>query len=316
MRYIFGPVPSRRLGMSLGVDMVPYKTCSFDCVYCECGHTTVHEKTRRRYFDSIADVLDEISSALKTGRQIDYITLGGSGEPTLNLELGETIREIKRLTDVKVAVLTNGSLITDKGVFQELLNADLVVPSLDSARQASFEKVNLPAKGILVAEIIEAQRDFVRAFDGDVWLEILIVEDLNDSEDDLIALTEAVNRINPLLVQVGTVERPGSEEWAKPVSFEVLKMLASRIGPNAMVIGGPKRTFSEDTGRDIASDILALVSRRPCTIEDIESAVGGKRPILLGEIRELSAKDKIATYMHKGKIFYVGGRGQKIRELE
>jgi len=308
MRYVFGPVPSRRLGMSLGIDMVPYKTCSFDCVYCECGRTTVREAIRRRHFDSLAPVLDELSQVLKRGRRLDYITLGGSGEPTLNVDCGELIREIKRRTDVKVAVLTNGSLLTQQDVFQDLLHADLVVPSLDAARQDVFESVNRPVQGILVESIVEATADFVRAFDGDVWLEVLLVEGLNDSEEDLSALVGAVRRIDPLLVQIGTVERPGTEDWARPVSDKVLADFVARLGPRATVIGRPVRHFGASSDSDMISEILSLVSRRPCTIEDIESCVGGKRPIIRAKVRELQDAGQITEYIHKDETFYVGGR--------
>jgi len=308
MRYVFGPVPSRRLGMSLGVDMVPYKTCTFDCVYCECGRTTVHEVARRRHFDSLAPVLDEVSQVVKRGRRLDYITLSGSGEPTLNVQCGELIREIRRITDVKVAVLTNGSLLTERDVFQDLLEADLVVPSLDAARQSPFERVNRPVAGLSIESIANAIGEFVKAFDGDVWLEVLLVEGLNDSKEDLSALVEAVRRIDPLLVQIGTVERPGAEDWARPVSEESLASLAARLGPKAMVIGRPSRHFVRTSGGEMSSDILALVSRRPCTIEDIESGLGGKRPIILGKVRELEEAGEITEYIHKGETFYVGGR--------
>ncbi len=308
MRYVFGPVPSRRLGMSLGVDMVPYKTCTFDCVYCECGRTTAHEVTRRQHFDSLSPVLDEVKRALKRGRRLDYITLGGSGEPTLNLQCGELIREIKRITDVKVAVLTNGSLLTEREVFQDLLHADLVVPSLDAARQSPFEKVNRPVAGLSIESVAEAMSEFVGAFDGDVWLEVLLVEGLNDSEQDLSALLEAVRRIDPLLVQMGTVERPGTEDWARPVDDKVLAGFVARLGTRATVIGRPVRHFGATSESDMSSDILALVFRRPCTIEDIESGVGGKRPIILGKVRELEEAGKITEYIHKGERFYIGER--------
>jgi len=309
MRYVFGPVPSRRLGMSLGVDMIPYKTCTFDCVYCECGRTTVHEVTRRQHFASLAPVLDEISQVLKRGRRLDYITLGGSGEPTLNVQCGELIREIRRITDVKVAVLTNGSLLTEREVFQDLLEADLVVPSLDAARQSPFERVNRPVTGLSIESIAEATAEFVKAFSGDVWLEVLLAEGLNDSEQDLDALVEAVGRIAPLQAQIGTVERPGTEDWARPVADKVLADFAARLGPQGTVIGSPERDAGGSSGSDISAAVLALVSRRPCTIDDIESSVGGKRPIILGKVRELEEAGEITKYIHKNETFYVGKRG-------
>lgn len=308
MRNVFGPVPSRRLGMSLGVDMVPYKTCSFDCVYCECGSTTVKETLRRPHFDSLGPVLDEIGQVLNSGRRLDYITLGGSGEPTLNAQCGELIRAVKGMTDIPVAVLTNGSLLTQDDVFRELLLADVVVPSLDSARQTSFETVNRPAPGLSIEAIGEAIGDFVRAFRGDVWLEVLLVDGLNDSEQDLRLLARAVRRIDPVAVQVGTVERPGTEAWARPVSDAVLSEAIRLFGPKAAIIGQPQRGASGSSGPDVVRAIVDLLSRRPCTIEDLESSTSAKRPILMGKLRELEAEERIRSYVHRGKKFYAGVR--------
>ena len=308
MQYVFGPVPSRRLGMSLGIDMAPYKTCTFDCIYCECGRTTVHETVRRRHFDSLSPVLDELSRIIKSGRRLDYVTLSGSGEPTLNVQCGEFIREVKKKTETRVAVLTNGSLLTRDDVFNELLDADLVAPSLDAARQETFERVNRPVKGMLVQDIAEATAEFVKAFAGEVWLEVLLVEGLNDSQEDLAALSDAVTRIGPDRIQVGTVERPGTEDWARPVSDRKLEDFVTGFGPRAAVIGPPKRDFGVSTGRDIAADVLALVSRRPCTLEDIQSAVSEKRPVIIGKLRELQQAGKITKYVHNDKSFYATKR--------
>ncbi|MCD6327744.1 radical SAM protein [bacterium] len=308
MRYVFGPVPSRRLGFSLGIDMVPYKTCTFDCVYCECGKTTVHETTRRQHFESIGPVLDEIEMVLSSGRRIDYITLGGSGEPTLNVQCGELIKEVKARTDIPVAVLTNGSLMPDEKVFRELLLADLVIPSLDASLQEPFETVNRPVSGILAAEVADAISRFVRASRGQMWLEVLIVAGMNDADEHIEALADTIRHIDPLHVQVGTVERPGTEDWAEPVSEPRLAQICSTLGPRAVMIGGPSRDLAGDSTENMTERLLALITRRPCTIDDIESAVGGKRPVLLGKLEELKHAGKVNRFEHKDKTFYIGSR--------
>lgn len=153
-KYTYGPVPSRRLGLSLGIDIVPFKTCSFDCIYCQLGRTT-NKTIERKAYVTTTELLTELQVVLKDDEQIDYITFSGSGEPTLNSEIGQMIREIKRITTIPVAVLTNSSLLAQESVQEDLLSADLVIPSLDAVTAETFQKINRPYTGIEISQVVK-----------------------------------------------------------------------------------------------------------------------------------------------------------------
>jgi wyosine [tRNA(Phe)-imidazoG37] synthetase (radical SAM superfamily) len=230
MNHVFGPVQSRRLGSSLGLDIIPYKVCSFDCVYCECGPTTLRT-TERKAWVSASALLDELAAFFASNPpKLDYITFSGSGEPTLNSELGKMIRGIRSLTSVPVAVLTNSSLMHLPEVRADLSEADLVVPSLDAATDRTFRLVDRPFPEMNPESIIEAIASFRSTYKGKLWLEILFVEGINTSDEEIAALKQAVERIRPDKLQVNTVDRPPIFEWVKPVSRERLHALAERLG--------------------------------------------------------------------------------------
>ena len=232
MKYIFGPVPSRRLGFSLGVDIIPSKTCTLDCIYCQVGRTMCKAIERKEYV-APDEILDELKEVLKSGIRIDYITLSGNGEPTLNSKLGEIIKGIKGISSLPVAVITNGTLLTDRNVREELLSADLVMPSLDAATQKTFQKIDRPHPSLKIENIIEGMVEFRKIYpirspakdtmagspniksgltsngaSGQIWLEIMLVEGINDNQDELNALKTAVEKIEPDKVQLNTPVRP------------------------------------------------------------------------------------------------------------
>ena len=207
-KYVFGPVPSRRLGRSLGVDLVPFKSCSFDCVYCQVGRTT--DKTlERREFVPLDDVLAEVERKLAGDVFPDYITMSGSGEPTLYSRLGELIRGIKARAEVPVAVLTNGSLLSDPAVREELLAADLVVPSLDAGGEALYRRVNRPHIDATYEKLVEGLIAFREAYENALWLEVFLLGSITD--DEARALAETASRVNPDRIQLNTVARPPAE---------------------------------------------------------------------------------------------------------
>jgi len=179
MGQIFGPVPSRRLGFSLGVDTIPFKTCSLDCIYCQLGRTTNKTIERKEYIAG-EDILREIEEILKQKKKIDYITFSGSGEPTLNSRMEEMITQIKRLTSIPIAILTNGTLLYQPRMREELMEADLVIPSLDAVSEKVFEKVNRPCHSLKINEVIEGIETFSQEFRGKIWLEIMLVKGVND----------------------------------------------------------------------------------------------------------------------------------------
>jgi wyosine [tRNA(Phe)-imidazoG37] synthetase (radical SAM superfamily) len=304
--HVFGPVPSRRLGHSLGVDLVPYKTCSYDCVYCQLGATT--ERTlERRPFVSIRTVLDEIRARLSGGPAPDYITLSGSGEPTLQVELGVLIAGIKRIADCPVAVLTNGSLLWREDVQTELLEADLVIPSLDAGDEEMFRRVNRPHPRLRLAQVVEGLAAFRKRFQGQVWLEVFLLSGLTTADGQVEKIRGLLRGIVPDRIQLNTVARPPSEAWAHPASAKELARAARLLGQRAEVIA--ERSAMETRGDVMprADEILALIQRRPCTLEDIVAALGAHRLEAAKHIEQLLRKRAVVTRQHGGRVYYQPG---------
>ncbi len=305
MKHVFGPVPSRRLGSSLGIDLVPYKTCSFDCIYCQLGRTTNKTVVRKEYIP-LTKAFAEVREVLAKNLAVDYITLSGSGEPLLHSGIGRLIKKLKSITEIPIAVLTSASIIGDSKVREELMHADLLVPSLDAATQKTFERINRPFSGIRINGIIEGLARFREKFKGKIWLEIMLVKGVNDSPEDLAELKKAIKKIKPDKVQLNTVVRPPSEDYAKPLSPERLQVIASILG--AEVIAGFKR-------RDIAAYkgekeelISGLLKRRPCTIRDISSALGIHENEVLKYIEVLVGEEKVTKERLGRKEYFKIGK--------
>ncbi len=276
-RYLYGPVPSRRLGRSLGVDIVPYKVCSYDCIYCQLGRTTQLTAVPETLVGA-AEVVREIEGWLGHAGSADYITFAGSGEPTLNIELGEMIRETSKLTDIPLAVITNGSLLSEPEVREAVSAADVLVPSLDAGTAATFQKINRPAPGVDFVGMREGLVQTAQEFPNQIWLEVMLVADVNDSEKELVAIREIVRRICPDKLQVNTVDRPSHSGDARPVSAEKLSEACHILGHNAEIIAGGMVTQTEDRQwQQIEDELVRLLSRRPCTVRDIVSVSGLNR---------------------------------------
>lgn len=274
-KHLFGPVPSRRLGMSLGVDLVPAKVCSYNCVYCECGRTTTPTARRDEYVP-VDEVLAELGRFLEENPAPDYITLSGSGEPTLNIRLGEVIDFIKsRSRDIPVAVLTNGSLLSDPQVRRELLPADLVLPSLDAASEATFRRMDRPVHAVRLADCIQGLVDFRGEFAGRIWVEVMILAGYNDNPEDLRLLREALVRIAPDRIQLNTLDRPGVLSDLRAVSPETLERIREDWGlEHVEIIAAVARRQGPAYRRDTEAAIRDTIARRPCTVEDLEGILG------------------------------------------
>jgi len=301
--YVYGPVPSRRLGFSLGVDILPYKTCSFDCVYCQLGRTPKKTQRRKKFFSNRV-ILSQINKAIVPGRKIDYITFSGSGEPTLNLEIGRLIRQIKKMTAIPVAVLTNSSLLYRKTVRQALLAADLVVPSLDAATADAFKKVNRPHPSLKLKNIIAGLEKFRREFKGQIWLEIMLVKGINDSPSDIRALKPVIARIKPDKVQLNTVVRPPAEKWAQPLTKGELNKIKDRLGGRAEVVSDFKEKSLPPRAENLEEAVLSMSRRRPVTLRDLTETLGQDENEILKTLDFLVAKGKITREPQKGTFYY------------
>ena len=299
--HIFGPVPSRRLGRSLGVDLVPFKTCTYDCIYCQLSRTTCKTLDRREYVP-LDDVISQLKAKLST--QPDYITLSGSGEPTLFSRTGELIDRIKAMTDVPVAVLTNGSLLWRKDVRDQLMNADLVVPSLDAGDEATFRSVNRPHEEITFEKMLNGLVDFRREFSGQYWLEILLLGGYTAMEAELVKLARCIDLINPDRVQLNTVTRPPAESFAVGVSRDRLGELAAMLTPPVEVIADFRSIRERGEFSAGREDILEMLRRRPCSMEDIADGLGMHLNEVTKHLEELTARNEITNSSVEGKLYY------------
>ena len=302
--HVYGPVPSRRLGLSLGVDILPHKTCSFDCIYCQLGRSDRKSGRRGRYF-SAPEILGQVREAVDKNPRIDHITFSGSGEPTLNIRIGKLIREIKKMTAIPVVVLTNSSLLSCPAVRRALGAADVVIPSLDAATAPSFRRINRPLPSIKVEDILTGLELFRRGFPGQIWLEIMLVKGINDSPDNIKALKKAIARIRPDRIQLNTVVRPPAEKWARPLSSAELKRIAKELGDRAEAVAHfRRRPSSSGVARDLETAILAMAGRRPMTLDDISSSLGRKRDEIRPHLETLLRRRRIRRQRHKGAVYY------------
>ncbi len=305
LHHVYGPVPSRRLGRSLGVDLVPFKTCTYDCVYCQLGCTTRKTLERRAYVP-VDEVLKELEASLGSGSAPDYIGLAGSGEPTLNSGIGDLIDGIKAMTSIPIAVLTNGSLLWMPEVREALMQADLVLPSLDAGDQDTFLAVNRPHGGIAFEQMVKGLVDFTRDFPGAVWLEVFMLAGVNDSPASLEKLAAIARRIDPARIQLNTVTRPPAEGFAQALTSERLQDLLGSFPGCVEIIAEGEREGSlvELTSGFEDEHILALLGRRPCTPEDVALGLGIHRLEALKHLDRLMAAGRVGTVVSGGRGYY------------
>lgn len=306
MKYLFGPVNSRRLGLSLGIDLLPAKICNFNCIYCEVGPTTIFTCERKEYTPT-REIIAEIDSFLATpiqAKPIDVFTITASGEPTLHSGLGKIINHLKTRTTLPVAVLTNGSLLYREDVRQDLEHADIVIPSLDSAREESFRKINRPAQCTKLKEIIDGLCLFAGNFRGELWLEILLSKDINDSPEDLAALRKSLTDIKPAKIQLNTVVRPPLEEFANPLTEAELEEISRQLPGTVEIIADFRKRKRENARSAKKTELLEMLQRRPSTETDICEALNLDNNSTARLLKELSESGEIAHSAHMGKIYY------------
>lgn len=303
---IYGPVPSRRLGFSLGIDPVPFKTCSLDCIYCQLGRTTNKTAERKEYVPA-AKIISQLEEVLSLSRKIDYITFSGSGEPSLNSEIGSLIKKVKKISPTPVAVLTNGSLLFRKDLREDLLNADLVIPSLDAATQEMFERVNRPHPSLKIDKIIDGMREFRKEFEGKIWLEIMLIKGINDGVNHIEKLKETVSELSPDKVQLNTVIRPPSEEFARALNLKELERIRDIIEGNSEIIAQFEQKEQKAYEEDVESAIVALLKRRPVTLADISNSLGIHRNELIKRLEALEKNGEIKSKVYGGLRYYEAG---------
>lgn len=311
--YLFGPVPSRRLGISLGIDLVPYKTCSMDCIYCESGCTTDLTMQRKEYFPT-KDIIKELDAYLSQKPELDYITFSGAGEPTLHIGIGEIISFIKKnYPQYKVCLLTNGMLLQDEMTFEDIKCVDLIVPSLDAPNADIFNMINRPAEKIEYDALIESFSRFHKESDAYFILEIFIVPDMNDSNESIKQFSEVINRINPDKVQLNSLDRPGAETWVPKVTEERMANIKELLSVSAEVeiIGKfiPSEIINKEHKKDeyqnLDQKILDLISRRPCTKEDMQASLGFTENTICKIIKRMLKKGIIDSSISERGEFYI-----------
>ncbi len=304
-RHLYGPVPSRRLGRSLGIDLVPFKICTYDCIYCQLGRTTQKTVERKEYV-RVEEILKELERKLVVIPEPDYISLSGSGEPTLNTRIGELIRGIKSMTHIPVAVLTNGSLLWLPEVRDALLEADVVLPSLDAGDERIFRYVNRPHKEITFDRVVTGLAEFTKQFAKPVWLEVLLLAGVTGTPSEVEKIAALAKRIRPERVQLNTVSRPPAEEFAFPVALEQMQQLKELFSGVTEIIrestGSETRRPFDGESED--ANILALLSRRPCTVEGISAGLALHGGEVVKRLEALSKEGAVKLVRKQGAIFY------------
>lgn len=309
-KYIFGPVPSRRLGISLGIDLLPSKICSLNCIYCECGPTMRLTNRRMEYVPTKA-VIKELNSYLKTRPRLDYITFSGSGEPTLHNKIGDIIDYVKdRYPEYKLALLTNGTLFYRKEVRNAVLRCDTIIPSLDAGDNNIFIKINRPYKKLSFRKYIDGLISMRNEYNGLYILEIFIARGVNDSKQNFNQIVKIIKKIQPDNAQINTLDRPGAVNWVQPSPISKLKLLNSMLiqsGINSEIIARKRinKASHSQKGHNLTQDILNSIKRRPMTIEDICVAFGIRKVEANKYLYLLKTSGEIKIKKENGKDFFL-----------
>ncbi len=301
---VYGPVPSRRLGRSLGVDLVPFKTCTYDCVYCQLGRTT-RKTLERAAFCDVRALAGEVRDRVQRSRP-DYVTLAGSGEPTLEARFGDLIEEIKTGTDVPVVLLTNGSLLWDEEVWRAAALADAVLPSLDAGDEAFFQWVNRPVEGLSFDRVLSGLIAFRERYAGPIWLEVMVLAGKTDAAGRLEAIADAAAKIRPDCIHLNTPIRPGGAPDALTLERGRLERLRNRFAPCADVVcefsGHPPQDDPE--AAEDALTIMALLRRRPCTLNEIVAGLGIRCGTVRRVLEDYQREEAIRRFRREGRLYY------------
>ncbi|UCG55630.1 MAG: radical SAM protein [Phycisphaerales bacterium] len=296
---------------------MPAKVCTLDCVYCQVGKTT-KKTVERADFVCVEKVLSELREKLAAGHAddlgrtdagekgpiADFITIGGSGEPTLNSRLGELIDRIRQVTDIPVAVLTNGTLLDRSDVRADCAKADVVLPSLDAGDEQTFQKVNRPHELISIGRLISGLCAFRSEFSGQIWLEVFLVDGLNTDAEQISRLKDVISQIRPDKIQINTAVRPGTEMSLGRVECESLKVLAAQLGPSCEVIADFSHACHVMHGESGPDDVLSMLKRRPCSLNDVCSGLGIDPDEALKYVSQLQEQGLIGRETKGAVVFF------------
>lgn len=311
MKYVFGPVPSRRLGQSLGIDPIPLKTCNWNCVYCQLGRSVPMTNERRAYFPADG-ILAEVKAVLQEEPPpaADWITFVGSGEPTLNSELGRLIRQVKQMTDIPVAVCTNGALLYLPEVRHDLLAADAVMPTVAAGTEFVFRQIHRPLYGLTLARLVEGLIAFRAEYRGQLWPEVMLVRGLNDSEEALQDIAAVLARIGPDRVDISLPSRPPAESWVLPPDEEGLMRALAILGRSAQVIHPDYGSFDLSAGDSVFDAVLDIITRHPMSQADLEQTLTRWAPEEVDQLQvDLLAGGQAQVVERHGLRFWTAGPG-------
>ncbi len=304
-KLVFGPVPSRRLGFSLGVDLIPRKYCSFDCIYCQLGVTTKTEVERRSFYEP-ALIVEQVVERVRQGGRIDCISLSGSGEPTLNSDIGWIIDRLKKRISLPVAVITNSSLLNRKDVRKDIMAADIVLPSLDAPSEAVYRQINRPHESLGFAGIVEGLKVFCKEYKGKVRLEIMLINNINNDTEDIEIFKKIIDKIEVEKVQLNTVVRPPAEKTARRVLGTELLSISRFFGPGCEVIAGEERKQDVHArGEGWDESVLAMLGRRSLSLDDIARSTGVSARSARAGMKKLTEEKKVRAVALDRRLFYL-----------
>lgn len=302
---IFGPVPSRRLGWSLGIDIIPFKSCTQDCIYCQLGKAPHPTTIERKSYIDVNELIEQLNAKISQGQTIDFITISGSGEPTLNIDLGTIIDSIRKISSIPIAIITNGTLLHLDQVRKDCAMADLVIPSLDAVNQQMFEKINRPHNDITFDKLVDGLKKFRNEYKGKFWLEVFLVKNINTDIKSLEFFRDIINQINPDKVHLNTAVRPTAEKDVNIADLEIMKNAVNIIGEKAEITADFAKQHKTDTKISVNEDtIIEMISRRPCTIDDITEGLQLNKNEIVKLISILLDRNKIKKDEIADKVYY------------
>ncbi|KAF5420243.1 MAG: Wyosine [tRNA(Phe)-imidazoG37] synthetase, radical SAM superfamily [Candidatus Methanocomedens sp.] len=278
--YAYGPVPSRRLGRSLGVSPIPHKTCSYNCIYCQLGQTGKLQVKRESFYPK-EDILSDIEKVMNFANA-DHITFVGDGEPTLCKDLGWLIKSCKNKWQIPVAVITNGSIFFMEDVRQDLKSSDVVLPTLDAGSEEVYRTLNRPHGSIGFEEMLQGQVDFRKKYPGKIWLEVMLVKDVNDSDESLMEIKEAIEQVKPDRIYISVPIRPPAKPGVRPPEPERIMRAHEILGTSLDLTDRESGEFGLDNFPDLITTIIEICSRHPLREEqarDIEGRFPGAESI-------------------------------------